>query len=113
MPDEIAPQSDYLLGRLKQLQTRYPALIRDVCPTELVMTVEFYLADMAIDATYCMLEAGITAVHRMDRPHEVSFQMPSLVAQDQIPLAVRTLDAFLQRRILARQSSFTPEKPEL
>ena len=113
MSDEIAPQSDYLLGRLKQLQTRYPALIRDVCPSELVMTVEFYLADMAIDATYCLLEAGITAVHRMDRPHGVSFQIPSLVAQDQIPLAIRTLDAFLQQNPCTTHSAFTPEKPEL
>ena len=97
MSESVASQSDHLLGRLKQLQTRYPTLIRDVCSTELVVIVEFYLADVAIDATYCLLQAKVTAVHRMDRPQEMSFQIPSLLAQDQIPLAIRTLDGFLQQ----------------
>ena len=95
--ESVASQSDHLLGRLKQLQTRYSTLIRDVCASELVVTVEFYLADMAIDATYCLLEVGVTAVHRMDRPHSMSFQLPSLLEQDQIPLAIQTLDQFLQQ----------------
>ena len=97
MSESVASQSDHLLGRLKQLQTRYPTLIRDVCSTELVVIVEFYLADVAIDATYCLLQAKVTAVHRMDRPQEMSFQIPSLLAQDQVPLAIRTLDSFLQQ----------------
>jgi acetylornithine/succinyldiaminopimelate/putrescine aminotransferase len=101
MSESVASQSDHLLGRLKQLQTRYPTLIRDVCASELVVTVEFYLADMAIDATYCLLEAGVTAVHRMDRPQGTSFQLPSLLEQDQIPLAIQTLDNFLRQYTLA------------
>lgn len=101
MSESVAPQSDHLLGRLKQLQTRYPTLIREVCAGELVVTVEFYLADMAIDATYCLLEAGVTAVHRMDRPQGMSFQVPSLLEQDQIPLAIQTLDNFLHQYTLS------------
>jgi acetylornithine/succinyldiaminopimelate/putrescine aminotransferase len=101
MSESVASQSDHLLGRLKQLQTRYSTLIRDVCAGELVVTVEFYLADMAIDATYCLLEAGVTAVHRMDRPQGMSFQVPSLLEQDQIPLAIQTLDDFLRQYTLA------------
>jgi hypothetical protein len=100
MSDDLASQSDRLLGRLKQLQTRHSTLIRDVCAGELTVTVEFYLADVAIDATHCLLEAGITAVHRMHSPCVTSFQLPSLLAQNQIPLAVQTLDAFLQRHTL-------------
>jgi acetylornithine/succinyldiaminopimelate/putrescine aminotransferase len=101
MSESVASQSDHLLGRLKQLQTRYPTLILEVCARELVVTVEFYLADMAIDATYCLLEAGVTAVHRMDRPQGMSFQVPSLLEQDQIPLAIQTLDNFLHQYTLA------------
>lgn len=97
MSESLASQSDHLLGRLKQLQTRYPTLIRDVCASELVVTVEFYLADVAIDAAYCLLEAGVTAVHRLDRPQGMSLQVPSLLEQDQIPLAIQTLDSFLQQ----------------
>jgi hypothetical protein len=101
MSDDLASQSDHLLGRLKQLQTRYPTLIRDVFASELTVTTEFYLADVAIDATHCLLEAGITAVHRMHAPRVMSFQLPSLLAQNQILLAVQTLDTFLQQYALA------------
>jgi acetylornithine/succinyldiaminopimelate/putrescine aminotransferase len=108
--ESVESQSDHLLGRLKQLQTRYSILIRDVCASELVVTVEFYLADMAIDATYCLLEVGVTAVHRMDRPHSMSFQLPSLLEQDQIPLAIQTLDQFLQQYTCASADRTAPLK---
>ncbi len=97
VPDSIAPENDLLLGRLKQLQTRYPTLIRDAFGNDLVMTVEFYLADVAIDATYSLLREGITAVHQMNCPQRLMLQLPSLIGQDQIPLAIQTLDAFLRQ----------------
>ena len=100
MSDDFASQGDHLLGRLKQLQTRYPTLIHDVFTDGLIVTVEFYLADMAIDATHCLLEVGITAVHRMHYPRVMNLQLPSLLAQNQIPLTVQTLDAFLQQHVL-------------
>ncbi len=96
MSEHLMLQSDHLLGRLKQLQTRYPTLVRDVCTRELVVTVEFYLADVAIDAAYGLLEAGITAVHRLDNPKIVSLQLPSLIDQGQMSLAVSVLDRFLR-----------------
>ncbi len=102
MSDDIAPENDRLLGRLKQLQTRYPALIREVSSENLVMTVEFYLADVAIDATYCLLKAGVTAVHRLDCPRNMSLQVPSLVVQHQVSLVVQILDVFLRRLTLAK-----------
>ncbi len=109
MSEQIALQSDHLLGRLKQLQTRYPALIRDVRVNGLLAELEFYLPGLAIDTTACLLEARVTAAHQMDHPQIVSFQFPSLLAQDQIPLAIKTLDAFLQQRASGadRSASFS------
>ncbi|MGC8872828.1 MAG: hypothetical protein ACP5SI_00065 [Chloroflexia bacterium] len=89
---------DELLGRLKQLQTRYPSLIRDVRAGPLHVDVEFYLVDLAIDATHCLLEQGITAVHRMDFPRLLSLQLPSLALQQQMGLLLATLDGFLRRQ---------------
>ena len=94
MTDDLASQRDLLLGRLKQLQTRYPALLRDVYASELIVTIEFYLVDVAIVATQFLLESGITAVHRLDLPLRVCVQMPSLFAQSQCLLVPRVLDYF-------------------
>ncbi|MGQ9599419.1 MAG: hypothetical protein ACUVWZ_08370 [Anaerolineae bacterium] len=97
MSNDIAVQADHLLGRLKQLQIRYPRLLRDVRASPLSMDIEFFLADLAIDATHSLLEAGITAVHRMDRPQLMSIQLPSLLAQGQVPLVIQVLDRFLRQ----------------
>ena len=101
-------QADRLLGRLKQLQIRYPTLLRDVRAGPLSMDVEFFLADLAIDATHSLLEAGITAVHRMDRPQLMSIQLPSLLAQQQIPLVIQVLDRFLRQHARARGEPSLP-----
>lgn len=108
MPEDMAVEADHLLGRLKQLQIRYPTLIRDVHAGQLCMDVEFFLADLAIDATHSLLEAGITAVHRMDRPQLMSVQLPSLLAQQQIPLVVQVLDRFLRQHARARSEPSLP-----
>jgi|GEM_PF-3051535 4-aminobutyrate aminotransferase-like enzyme len=89
---------DELLGRLRQLQTRYPALIRDIRVAPLHIDIEFYLVDLAIDAAHCLLEQGITAVHRMQLPQVISLQLPSLFAQRQTALLFRVLDRFLRQR---------------
>jgi hypothetical protein len=89
-------RSDLVLGRLKQLQTRYPRLICDVRARELVVDIEFYLVDIAIDASHTLLDAGITAVHRMTSPRILSLQLPSLLEQHQEQLAIDHLDRFLR-----------------
>lgn len=99
MSDDLASQREHLLGRLKQLQTRYPALLRDVYASELIVTVEFYMADLAIGAAQFLLESGITAVHRLDHPLRVCVQMLSLLAQSQVSLVTPVLDTFLRQHI--------------
>lgn len=91
-------EADFLFGRLKQLQTRYPRLISDVRHGNLVVDVEFYLEDVAIDATHDLLDAGITAVHRMNSPRIMSLQLPSLIGQQQELLVIDLLDRFLRER---------------
>lgn len=91
-----ASKSDLVLGRLKQLQTRYPRLISDVQVDELVVDVELFLEDLAIDAAYTLLNAGISAVHRMNRPKILSLQLPSLLDQHQEQVAIEHLDRFLR-----------------
>ena len=90
------PDSDLFLGRLKQLQTRYPRLISDVRQGDLVIDIEFFLEDLALDATHVFLDAGISAVHRMGRPRTLSLQLPSLLDQHQEQSAIGYLDHFLR-----------------
>jgi hypothetical protein len=89
-------EADLIFGHLKQLQIRYPRLISDVRWGKLVVDAEFYLEDVAIDATHCLLDAGITAVHRMNSPKVMSLQLPSLIDQQQELLVIDLLDRFLR-----------------
>lgn len=90
-----SPEVEFLYGRLKQLQVRYPGFISDVRHGDLVVDVEFYLEDAAIDATHCVLDAGVTAVHRLAQPKVMSLQLPSLLDQEQSSLVIEVLDRFL------------------
>jgi 4-aminobutyrate aminotransferase-like enzyme len=99
MPEETISQTieaDFLFGRLKQLQTRYPYLINDVRWDELMVDVEFYLEDIAIDVPDRLLGAGVAAVHRMDNPRVVRLPLPSLIGQQQERLVIDLLDRFLK-----------------
>jgi len=90
-------ESDRILGRLKQLQSRYSQFIANVARRGLVVDVEFYLEDLSMEATHAVLTAGITAVHRLDAPRVMSLQLPSLLAQNQGQQVVDVLDAFLRQ----------------
>ncbi len=92
-------EADYLLGRMKQLQMSFPGFVSDVRRGELVLDIEFYLEDIAIDASHALLDDGITAVHRMDRPRVISLQLPSLIEQGQEALVVDVLHCFLRYKI--------------
>jgi hypothetical protein len=107
MPSRTS-ESDFVLGRLKQLQTRYPRLISDVRLGELVVDVELFLEDLAIDATHALLDAGITAVHRMSAPRILSLQLPSLFEQHQEQLAIEHLDRFLRQWTRGAMSTGPP-----
>ncbi len=97
VPEALSPtpETDLVLGRLKQLQTRYPRLIRDVQLGKLVVDIELFLEDLALEATHALLDAGISAVHRMSRPRVVSLQLPSLVDQHQEQLAIDRFNQLL------------------
>lgn len=88
--------ADAFLGRLKQLQTRYPHLLAGVHRRGLLIELAFFVEEAAIDASYYLLDRGITAIHRLDAPKYCVLQWPSLAAQGQPAQALAALDAYLR-----------------
>lgn len=93
---EAMSVSEWLWEALAHLQTRYPSLIRHVEGGDLTVDVIFYIEDMAMECVQALLDAGITAIHRLDRPRVISLQIPSLEVQDKAEEAVKVIDAYLQ-----------------
>lgn len=89
---------DWLIGALTRLQARYPAFIRRLTRSELTIDVGFYVEDLAIECAQNLLDAGITAVHRLDNPRTISLQIPSLLAQSQIQQVPMLLERFFYQR---------------
>ncbi len=88
--------SDWLWETLTQLQTRYPTIIRQVEGTDLSVDIVFYIEDLAMECVQALLDAGITAIHRLDRPRVISLQIPSLEVQDKAEEAVKVIEAYLK-----------------
>lgn len=113
-------QSDDQLNRfieeVTRLQTRFPTLVRSFNVSELYVDVVFYIEDLAIQGSQALLDAGVTAVHRLDHPKVISFQIPSLKVQQQYKVAVKTLAHFLdvclekQSRIMPHKFDTSPDK---
>ncbi len=93
---EESGKMEWLLGALTQLLVRYPTLVRDIEHTDLTVDIVFYIEDPAIDCSHLLLDAGITAIHRLDRPRVVSLQLPSILTQDQVQHVVQTIGMFLK-----------------
>lgn len=93
----LAQEQANLTDGLLRIQGQYSSLIRRFSSTQLVMDIHFYHEEIAMECAQAFLDAGITAVHRLDRPRVVSLQLPSLAAQSQTSQALETLEAFLRR----------------
>jgi hypothetical protein len=93
----LAQEEANLTDGLLRLQGQYSSFIHRLSSTHLVMDIHFYHEEIAMECAQAFLDAGITAVHRLDRPRVVSLQLPSLVAQAQTAKAIETLEAFLHR----------------
>lgn len=83
-------------GALTRLVARYPTLIRHLSRMDLTVDITFYIEELAMECTQSLLDAGITTVHRLDRPRVISVQLPSLLAQHKTKEAIQTLDTFLR-----------------
>ncbi|NLE77189.1 MAG: hypothetical protein GX605_10630 [Chloroflexi bacterium] len=92
---EAETASDQLVGVMTRLSVRYPTLIRQVCRSPLTVELTFYVEDLALECAQAFLDAGITAVHRLDQARVVSLQIPSLLAQGHCEQAVAVLEVFL------------------
>jgi hypothetical protein len=73
-------------------------LIRHLSYTHFVVDITFYVEELAMECAQSLLEAGITAVHRLDQPRVVSLQLPSLLAQHKSEEALKVLETFLDAR---------------
>ncbi len=92
-----AQEQAMLTDGFLRLQGRFPSLIRRLSSTPLVMDIHFYHEEIAMECAQTFLDAGITALHRLDHPLVVSLQLPSLIAQSQTVKAIEILETFLSR----------------
>ncbi|MGQ9584872.1 MAG: hypothetical protein ACUVXG_05675 [Anaerolineae bacterium] len=109
--ENISEESDRFVGSLTRLLVRYPAVIRHLRSDELTAELIFYVEELAMECAQLLLDAGITAVHRLDRPRVVSLQIPSLLAQHQTDKAVDILDAFLRAHATGTAARWSPDRP--
>lgn len=87
---------EYLFSALHHLSARYPHLVKRISNIHLVIEIEFFHEETALECAQSLLDHGISAVHRLDRPKCVSLQRPSIDNQNQYHLLVETLEAYLR-----------------
>jgi hypothetical protein len=91
----LSREAEQLFGSFSRLLARYPSVIRSLHHTDLTIDLELYNEEAALECARALLDAGISALHRLDQPRLVSLQMPSLIAQQQGQVAGEALEGYL------------------
>ena len=85
-----------LIEALVRFEVKYPGLIRRLRENELMIDIDLYLEELAMECAQALLDSGITAIHRLDQPCTISIQLPSLFIQNKTHQAIQVLEEFLK-----------------
>lgn len=86
---------DLLQGRLRGLQRRHPALIRDVRGVGLLIGVEFPDADTALMAAAWCLTHGVIVYFSLNERSVLRIAPPLIITPEQVDLGAQRMDAAL------------------
>jgi len=90
--ERAADLGPYMLGRLREVQRRHPAVVRDVRGKGLLIGMEFTDPDIVLLITADALERGVIVFYSLNKPECFRLAPPLVITRQQIDRAVEVLD---------------------
>jgi len=91
-----AEMGDYFKSGLKDLQKRFPAIIRDVRGRGLLIGMEIVDAKVGESIAHRMFDRNVLVAYTLNRPEVIRIEPPLIITRDLIDLALERLDESLQ-----------------
>ncbi len=92
LTERAAEQGAYMLGRLRELQRRHPAMVKDVRGKGLLIGMEFTDPDIVLLITADAMERGVIVFYSLNKPECFRLAPPLIISREQIDRAVEVLD---------------------
>jgi len=92
LAERAAELGPYMLGRLRELQRRHPAIVRDVRGKGLLIGMEFTDPDVVLLITADAMERGVIVFYSLNKPECFRIAPPLVITTAQIDRAVEVLD---------------------
>lgn len=86
---------DYMLGLLREMQTRHDDLVSEVRGKGLMIGVEFRMDEVGELSVAQMLKRGMCAAYTLNNPRVIRLEPPLIISKEQVQDAVRIMDEAL------------------
>lgn len=90
--ERAAELGPYLLGRLRDLQRKHPALVKDVRGKGMLAGMEFTDPDIVLLITANAMEGGVIVFYSLNKPECFRIAPPLVITREQIDHAANVLD---------------------
>ena len=91
-----AEMGDYFKSGLKDLQKRFPEIIRDVRGRGLLIGMEIVDAKVGESLAHRMFDRNVLVAYTLNKPQVIRIEPPLIITRDLIDLALERLDESLQ-----------------
>lgn len=92
LPERASDAGRYFLGRLREIQDRHPAVVRDVRGVGLMIGVEFRHSDYALVTAAEAGHRGVITFYTLNCPEVIRIEPPLLIPRDLIDRALDALE---------------------
>ncbi|MEW5705943.1 MAG: aminotransferase class III-fold pyridoxal phosphate-dependent enzyme [Actinomycetota bacterium] len=100
LPRQAAEKGEYLMAKLRDLQSRYPEILRDVRGKGLMIGIEFLDDGIAGSIIYELEAQGILVLHMLNNAKVIRLEPPLIIDYDQIDYMLNALNTALEKSML-------------
>ncbi len=86
---------EYMLGLLREMQSRHSDLVSEVRGLGLMIGVEFAMDEVGELTIAQMLKRGMCAAYTLNNPRVIRLEPPLIISKEEVETAVRTFDEAL------------------
>jgi len=92
LPARAAEMGAFFLEQLRQVQARYPDIIKEVRGIGLMIGTEFEVEDVGELVIGGMARRGVVAAYTLNNPHVIRFEPPLIITREEIDTVVRVFE---------------------
>lgn len=97
LPAQAAVKGNYLMGKLREVQKKYPEIIAEVRGKGLLIGVEMVQEGYGGNVIFEMSRGGVIGVYTLNKPKVIRFEPPLIITEKQMDRAVEVFEKAISK----------------